>query len=879
VLRPGKAEDELDRELSSHLTLLEDDFRGRGLSNDEARLAARRAFAGIEQTRDRHRDERSFRWVDELTRDARYGARLLRRNPLFTLSAVASLAVAIGAGTTVFTAANALLFRTAPGVPDPGSLVDINRSLGDVGVEPIPYSQYLEIRDRATRVDNVYAYELTLRPMSLTGIPGQTAAEAVFADRVSPNYFTALGVSAVAGRLFGEQDAGDLIVLSDRFWRRRFNAEASIIGGSLRLNDRLYTIAGVAAESFHGNTVLAPDLWTAADPARPLDFALVGARLKPGTSRSQAAAEVAAIGQSLHLPNPDALPDPMARRRAAPRLTLSRSSPIPAGIRTLIGGFLVLLMAIVAVLLAIASANVAGVLLARATARRREIGIRLALGVGRARLVRQLLTETVFLFGLGGVAGLALSRAMNAAILRLLPSFPLPADAALAQDGRVVAFALVLSFLAALVFGLTPALQASNVDVTSTLKTDEQGPAHAIRVRRAFVVAQIALSVLLAVVGGLLSRALLKTGSPALGFDPRGVEVVSVDLSLGGYTTATGSTFARDLLGRIRQMPDVDGAAIAYATPVGGVMGFQVTVPGETAGDGRPFFDTLGNVVTPGYLAAMRIGLAAGREFSDADSSADPRVAILSEAAVGRFWRGIAPHEAIGRQILWQPMLVEVGTRRPVAGVPLTVVGVARDLTGVNGRAPRPFVYLPLDQQYMSTLKILTRTSSGHRLARDVRALITTMDPRLPALSAGTLDDEGSPVMTQLRVAAILAGSLGICGLLLAAMGIYGLTAYLVTRRTREIGVRIALGAERGDLIRMVLAEGMQMAVTGSALGFLLAAGASRLLTSLLFGVPPLDPLTFGGVIVLFAAIALAASYGPVRRALRINPVEALRYE
>ena len=879
VVRPGKAGDELDRELASHLRLLEDEFRHRGLSDEEARLAARRAFGGIEQTKNRHRDERSFRWVDELSRDVRYGARLLRRNPLFTITAAASLGVAIGAGTTVFTAANALLLRAAPGVADPGRLVDINRSLGDLGVEPIPYPMYVQIRDRATFVDEVYSYELNLRPMSLTGLPGQAVAEAVFANRVSPNYFSALGVLAATGRLFVDQDAGDLVVLSHRFWKRRFNEDSSIVGGSLHLNDRVYTIVGVAADAFHGNTVLAPDIWIPADPSRPLDFALVGARVKPGTSRAQAAAEIAAIGQSLHLPDPDVAGDTTARRRTAARLRVSRSSPVPAGIRILIGGFLSLLMAIVAVLLAIASANVAGVLLARATARRREIGIRLALGVGRARLVRQLLTETLLLFGLGGVAGLGLSHVMDAAILRVLPSFPLPADPALTQDGRVVVFALGVSLVAALVFGLTPALQASNVDVTSTLKTDEQGPSRAIRVRRAFVVAQIALSVLLAVVGGLLSRALLRTGSPQLGFDPQGVEVLSVDLSLGGYGRTTGSMFVRDLLDRVRQMPGVDAAAMAYATPVGGVMGFQVGVHGESGPDGRQYFDTLGNVVTPGYLAAMRIGLVAGREFSKADTDASQRVAVLSEAAVRRFWRGIAPQEAIGRQIVRQPMLVDNATRRLVAGVPLTVVGVARDLTGVNGRAPRPFVYVPLEQQYMSTLKLLTRTTSGQRIARELRSLLTTIDPRLPVLSAGTLADEGNPVMTQLRLAAALAGSLGICGLLLAAMGIYGLTAYLVTRRTREIGVRIALGAERSDLIRMVLAEGTRMVLMGAALGLLLAAGASRLLTSLLFGVPPLDPLTFGGVVVLFAATALAASYGPVRRALRINPVEALRYE
>jgi predicted permease len=597
-------------------------------------------------------------------------------------------------------------------------------------------------------------------------------------------------------------------------------------------------------------------------------------------SVSKAAAELQAIGFSLEgRASPGYDTQPNAARLGAIRLTVSRSSPIPSGVRVLVGGFLALLMGIVTLVLIIASANVAGVLLARAAARRREIAIRLTLGVGRARLVRQLMTETLLLFGLGGAAGILLSRVMNASILRVLPSFSLPADVALVQDGRVLFFAMSLSFAMALTFGLTPALQASRVDVLSILKADEQGPSRSVRLRRGFVVAQIAVSVLLGVVGGLLSRAMLRAGSVEQGFDPRNVETATVDLSLAGYTKTTGPLFARELIARVRQMPQVAAAALAYASPAGGVMGFQVAVPGEIAPDGRPFFDALGNVVTPGYFGAMRMRLFAGREFDDADAETGQRVAILSEAAVRRFWNGISPAEAAGRTILLQPTLIDVATRRLAQAIPLTVVGVAPDLVGVNGRSPRPFVYVPLQQQYTSTVKILARTRSGERIARELRSVVATMDPRLPVLSTGALEDEAGPVVTQLRIATAVAATLGIVGLLLAGIGVYGLTAYLVTRRTREMGVRIALGAGRVDLVRMVLGEGMRLVVTGCAIGLLLAAAATRLLGSLLFGIRPLDPVTFGCAIVLLALVGLLASSVPLRRALRINPVEALRYE
>ena len=879
TLRPGRGEADLARELAGHAALLEAEYCRRGMTPDEARRCARLALGGIEQTKERHRDARSFRWLNDVRRDSWYAARLFRRNPVFAATAAMSLAIGIGASTTVFTAANTLLLRTAPGVADPDRLIDINRTGEPIGVELLSRAQYVEIRDRATLVQGVYAYDLNLTPLSLTGLPGQSVAEPVFGSVVSANYFTTLGVEPSAGRVFVEQDTGPVVVLSHRFWRRRFDTDAAVIGRTLRLNERSYLIVGIARESFHGTTVLAPDLWMPADRVRPLTATLVGARLKPGIPLSRAAAEIEAIGRTLHIDS--ALPDfnePGGLARKA-GLSASRSSPIPTGVRLLVAGFLGLLMAIVAVVLVIACANVAAVLLARATARRREIAIRLALGVGRARLLRQLLTETLLLFALGGAGGLALSRAMNAAILRVLPSFPIPADVSLAQDGRVFAFAMGISFLTAIVFGLTPALEASKVDVISVLKADEYGPARSVRLRRAFVVSEIALSVLLVIVGGLLSRALGRAGTAQRGFDPRGVEVAAIDLSLGGYSDANGPSFARDLLDRVQKIPGVEAAAIAYASPAGGAMGFQISVPGTAPRGGQPYFDALGNLVTPGYFSAMRMDLAAGRDFAATDSAGRDRVAIVSETSVRKFWPGISNQDAIGRQILLQPMLIDTGTRRRPAGMPLTVVGVARDLFGVNGTAPRPFVYVPLQQQYMAAVKLLVRTADGHRIADQLRSAVNGLDARLPILSVGALEDEAGPVVTQLRIASAIAATLGIVGGLLAAVGIYGLTAFIVTWRTREIGVRVALGAERPHLIRLVLGEGMRLVAIGSAAGLVLAAGASRLLTHLLFGVPPLDPLTYGGTVLLFGTVGLVACYVPLRRALGINPVEALRYE
>jgi putative ABC transport system permease protein len=872
---PDRHDDEASREIAAHRQLIEDDLIASGLPSGEARRRAALALGGVQRTRDRHRDARSFVWIEDARIDVRYALRLLARERVFAFTAILSLALGLGAATTIFTAVNALLLQAAPGVREPERLVDINRTTGEIGVEPMTYGHYDQIRRRATRVQDVYAYALNLTPMSLAPSPSQPA-EAVYANLVTPNYFTALGVTPGAGRLFTEADREPVVVLSDRFWRRWFGGSGSTIGSTLYLGETHYTIVGIAPAEFHGNTVLAPDFWLPADRSRPLAIGLAGARLKPGVSRAEAAAEIETIGRTLEADVPS-LPDPRGRSRRF-GLSVTRSSPIPSGVRMLVGGFLALLMGIVTLVLVIACTNIAGVLLARGAARSKETAVRIAIGVGRARLIRQLLTETLVLFTLAGAAGLLVSRVMTAAIMRALPAFPLPATLGLALDARVTLFALGLSVLAALVFGLTPAIQASKVDVLTVLKVNEQGSASSQRLRRGFVVAQVALSVVLVVVAGLMARALGRAASVDRGFDARGVEVVSLDLALAGYTAAVNGLLAGErLLAGARALPGVTGAALAALPPSGGLTGIQVEVPGAIAPDGRPFFQVGGNTITPGYFATIRLPLTAGRDFNDRDSAAGDPVAIVSEAVVRRFWKDLPAVGAIGRQIHVRPMLFDRASGRPAAAVPFTIVGVVGDLR--NGGAPSPYVYLPLAQRYMPALRLLARSADGRRLAADLRAVVADVDKRLPVLSSDALSDESGPVITQLRVSAAVAGSLSVLAIVLAAIGVYGVTAFMVIRRTREIGIRVALGAGRPAIVRMALGEGVRLVAIGSALGLAGGAGAGRLLRHLLFGVPALDPLTFVATASVFALVALAATYAPIRRALRVNPTQALRYE
>jgi predicted permease len=889
LVRHDQAEQSLARELATHVALLEEDYQRRGMSPTDARRAARLALGGVEQVKDRHRDARSFTWIEDARRDVVHTARLIRRNPIFALTAALSLAIGIGANSAIFTVANALLFRDPVGVADPSRLVDIGTARGDGGgMNPTSYPNYLDIRSRATLLSGVYAQALFAHAVSFdaagdTATTGSIAPEPAYAHAVTTNYFTVLGATPLLGRFFDTRDseqtnASPVAVLSHGFWTRRFGRNPAIVGQTVRVNGLPVTVIGVAQEQFQGTVFFASDLWlpmnlravSDASATAPLDrgsaTTMIGARLKPGVSTSQAAAEVEAIGAALVREYPDA----SGARRG---LRLVPSSRVPGNAR-LLGVFFMFLMIIVSLVLIVACANLAAILLARATARRREIAVRLAIGAGRARLVRQLLTETVMLFAIGGVAGLFLARLAMAVLIPLLPALPFPITVALALDGRVIAFTAAVSLVAALLSGLAPALQASRADVLTSLNSDSQGPSGRSRLRHAFVIAQVAFSLLLVVIAGLFVRALQQAGSIDPGFDPRGVELAKIDLSMGHYTEANGPRFVHDLLERLRQLPDVQAAAAARVVP-GGFEGIRfggITTPGFTPADGQRMLFPNWNVVEPGYFATLRIPMIGGRDFNASDAAGAPPVIILSESLARRFWPG---QEATGKY-------VNIDATPPMP--PMMVVGVARDIKTsslIDGLAD-PFVYVPLQQRFGSgppPLIIAARSASGRRLTDDIRGAVRAMDPNLPIVTAQTLEDSTALGLVVQRIVASVSGSLGSIGLLLAAIGIYGVTAYTVARRGREIGIRVALGARRRDIVAMVVRQGIWLAGVGAAIGLALAALASQVLAGFLFGLPPLDPPTFIGAALLFATIAVLASYIPARRATRVDPLAVLRRE
>ena len=883
ALRPGRAEPDLARELTSHLTLLEDDFRRRGMSPEEARLAATRAFNGVEQTKELHRDARSFRWLDDARRDLRHAGRLLRRDRLFTATAALSLALGISANTTIFTVANALLFQPPAGVVEPDRLVDIGTSGLRGGFGPSSYPNYLDIRERTTSLDGVYAYSRFPQAMSLGGVGTDVGTESVFGSVVTINYFTVLGAIPAAGRLFGRADsdhpgASPVVVLSHRFWTRHFNTDPTLLGRAVMLNGHPFTVVGVASEGFHGTGVRAVDVWVPMNMAaavtaqaaatltdRAAHWLLIGGRLKPDLSVSQAAAEMDVIGRTLERAYPE--------QNRGTGLRLMASSPVPGNGGPMVA-FLALLIVIVSLVLIVACANVAGVLLARGAARRQEMALRLAIGAGRARLVRQLLTETVLLFVLGGTVGLLIARGMVSVLVSLLPTLPFPVDLSLTLDGRVIAYTVGLSLLAALLSGLAPALQASKADVLSGLRNDP-GLAGRLRLRHAFVIGQVAISIVLIISAGLFLRALQRAASIDPGFDPRSVELASLDLAQAGYTKTTGPLFARELVDRVRELSDVQSVTVATSVPGGfEVRREALAVPGVQPPNGR-FFTVDWNVVEPGFFATLRTPISAGRDFTPDDRAGTQPVVVVSESAARQFWPG---QDAVGKY-LSQPTHGPQGPTNPMQ--PLLVIGVARDVQSsslVDGVA-RASAYVPLQQQYVSSLTIVARTTSGRRITDQLRALLASMNPNVPIMTSQTLEDSIALGLAPQRVVASVAGGLGIVALLLAAIGVYGVTAYAVARRTREIGIRIALGARRTDVVRMVLQEGLSLTLIGAGVGLTLAGATSHVLAAFLFGIPPIDPLTFTGTTLLFVAIGVAACYVPIRRATRIDAMEALRYE
>ncbi len=816
--------------------------------------------------------------LDAVIQDVRFALRLLRKSPLFTATAALSLAIGIGANTTIFSVANALLLRPLPGLAEPDRLVDIGRTDRGQGFDTVSYFYYRQVRERATTMKGVYACFLEPTAMSLGG---RGEAERVYGSVVSGSFFPSLGTRPVYGRLLEDRDdvtvgGHPVTVISHELWERRFSSDPNIVGQSIVLSGTSFTVIGVTPRGFQGTTLMRSDLWVTLSmivQAVPREtqriltergsvWLVMGGRLKDDVTIAQAQGELNTIASALEREYPDNF-----RGRG---LSVLRAAVVPGQIGV-VAAFLGLLMAIVGLVLLIACVNVSGMMLARAVARRREIAVRLAIGAGRSRLIRQLMTEAVIVFAAGGVMGLMLSRWLTGLLMAVLPDLPAPVFLDVTTDWRVLLFTIALSLVAAIVSGLVPALQASGSDLIPALKVDssDTGPSK-LRLRNVLVVGQVTMSLLLVVAAGLFLRALQRAANIPPGFDQTRVDVVSLDLSVAGFKDESGRQFVKQMLARISAMPGIESATAAVDLPLdGGRMGLgDLWLPGAQESAERGRIDADWNVVEPSFFRTLNIRLVRGRDFTDSDSSAAPRVMIVNESFARR---AFPDRDPVGQRLLMEGR----GEKREV-----TIVGIAADarVISLNG-AVEPYVYVPLSQQYLSRVSLLVKTAGAASAIPQLRALIRDMNPNMPVSEALTLASVTAIGVIPQRIAASVAGTLGFVCLILTAIGIYGVTAYAVSRRTKEIGIRMALGADTSRVLRLVFRQGLVLAGIGVAIGVIVAGAGSTLLESLLFGVPGLDPLTFGGTCLLFAIVTLAATYVPARRATKVDPMIALRSE
>ncbi|HEX8179609.1 MAG TPA: ABC transporter permease [Pyrinomonadaceae bacterium] len=808
--------------------------------------------------------------------DVRYGFRRLRQSPSFTAIAVLSLALGIGANTAIFSLVNTVLLRPLP-VAQPEQLVELYGTMhGGADYTIQSYLNYKDYRDRSRAVlSGLLAYRFA--PMSLSH---EGNNERVWGYLVTGNYFDVLGVRPVLGRGFlPEEDATPgshaVAVMSYGCWQKRFASDPAVIGRSLTINGRTFTVVGVAPKGFNGTEVAyAPELFVPVMMAHEIepgygawlesrtdDNLFTVGRLQPGVTVAQAEAALQAITRALAQEHP--------QENEGRGLRLLTPGLFIPDIRNSVVGFAGVLMAIVGLVLLLACVNLANLLLARAAERRKEIAVRLALGASRARLVRQLVTESMLLALAGGAGGLLLAAWLN----DLVAAIKLPTDIALVfdlqLDARVLAFTLGLSFITGVVFSLLPALQSSRPELVPALK-DESALAgfRRSRLRNALVVVQVALSLVLLVCAGLIVRSLQAAQRMRPGFNPQNAVALSFDVGLQGYDEARGRAFQQQVVEGARQLPGVRSAALVTTVPL--TLDYSSTsiyIEGTPPVSSSNMPSAVPNYVTPNYFQTMEIALR-GRDFTPQDNKKETRVAIVNEAFARRFWPGA---DAIGRRFNFS------GPQDPL----WEVVGVAADgKYNSLGEEQKLAFYRPLLRDYSTNVSLVARTTADPQtviaaLRREVQAL----DPNLPLYNVETLTEHMSVPLFPARMAAGVLGSFGVLALVLAAIGIYGVMAYVVAGRTREIGVRMALGARPRDVLRLIVRQGMMLALVGLGLGLGLAFVGARLLTSLLYGVSPADPLTFAAVALLLAAVAFIACYVPARRATKVDPMIALRYE
>ena len=879
--------DDFTAEVEGHIQLEIARLEDEGLSPDAARAAAHRAFGNVTRSRERFYESQRWPWLDRFGSDLRYAARMLRRSPGFTAVAVVTMALGIGATTAIFSVVDATLLRPLP-YPQPDRLVSIEDDLPGVGSYDVGMSQpeWLDLR-RSGIFEHVSPAWFDEQNLTGSSLPAR-----VRLSSVAPDYFALLGVPPRIGPAF---PAGDYspgyrlgVVISDGLWRRVFGADPNVLHRSVRLDTDLYRIVGVMPPGFHspGRTTAERnvDVWAATSffgppisyhPPRGIrNLPATIARLRPGLTLAVAQRRVEALVAALRQRYPADYP---SRSAWTVRLV-----PLAQSIFGDVRRTLTLLLAAVGLVLLIGCANVANLLLARASARGRELAVRQALGAGRGRLVRQLLTESVFLSLLGGTAGLALLFAAKGLLVRLVPD-GLPRLHDITISPGVLLFALAATVVCGVTFGLAPALQVDRLDLIPALKSAARGSTASgerTRTRRLLVVAELALSLVLMVAAGLLLRSFWDLLHARLGFDPRSVMTVRTrlpypnDVSIDKYRTiAQKARFLREVLRRSRTLPGVEEAALGNvpSIPLDRSRRDLSLVPLLVEGRGTdvtqaPLVD--GAVVTPEYFHLLGMTLLRGRSFTDLDDETAPGVAVINEAAARAFW----PHaDPLGKHV----RLSRAATSWT------TVVGVVADARTESLQDARvPVVYASAYQRPAKHLAIFLRGRlDAAAVPERVREQVQSVDATLPVFGARTLHETVAASLAERRFAMAMVSLFATTALLLAALGIYGVISYMVGERTHEIGIRLALGAGRRTILRLVLGQGLGLALSGAAVGLACALIVSRLMAGLLYGVRPTDPATFAGVALALIASALLACYLPARRAVRIDPMTALRHE